>query len=346
MSDGASAAWGGLQDAMRQAEAELSAAAPDEETKAEGLGYLARLFASTMETVFSPHERTVGGIYFGWMKLGGYNPDYVMGRAQIDAKGTYRLIGRANGADRLGIGIYTATAMGLDLDDYTSVDKLDVDADGRFTVEIGAGLQGRNTLSLKPTSNSLMTRELVLRSGAQRPQFELIRTDAPATPRSPVPVTPQAMEAMLTATGAQVLLTLRRFLHWTEVIASRPNEMTMLPDELDKTTRGDPDTRYCSAYFDLGPDEAFEIELPDVSCAYTAIQAVNHWLEPIAGANLNHTTWRADADGVVRIVVARREPGRPNWLNVGGRRRGAMLYRTVGADADVIPRTRVVTLAS
>ena len=39
------------------------------------------------------------------------------------------------------------------------------------------------------------------------------RTDAPATPRSPVALAPPAVEAMLTAASAQTLLTLRRFLH-------------------------------------------------------------------------------------------------------------------------------------
>jgi len=341
-----SEAWAGLQSAMREAEALVSEAAPDAETRAEGLGYLARLVASTLESTFSPHERTTGGLYFGWMKLGGYNPDYLMGRAQIDPKGRYRLTGRLNDAVRLGIGFYSPTPRGQDLDAYTSNDHLDLDAEGRFALEIGPDLSGPNTLAQGPASSVLTTRELVLKPGGRRPEMTFTRLDVETPPLSAQPLTPDAADARLKAAAAGLLVTVRRFLTWSRVISSRPNEVTVLAEELDQAVRGDPDTRYYSGYFDLEPDQALVIELPQVECPYRAIQAVTHWLEPIPRANFNHTNWRADPDGVVRVVVARRDPGRANWLDVGGRRRGALLYRTVGLDREVIPQARVVALES
>jgi hypothetical protein len=279
------------------------------------------------------------------MKLGGYNPDYVMGRALIDAKGAYRLTGRLNDAARLGVGVYTATAEGLQLDGYAAVGQADLDADGRFSLEIAAGLGGPRAVALGGASNTLMTRELVLSPGGRRPEVTLNRLDAPAGAPSPEPLSAAEAQGKLAAVSAQALLTVRRFLRWSEVIGSRPNEMTPLAEELDQTVRGDPDTLYYSGYYDLAPNEALMIELPDIDCPYRALQAVNHWLEPITRANLNHTTWRPDSDGRVRVVVARRDPGRANWLNVGeSRRRGALLYRTVGAETRAVPTARLIDI--
>jgi len=341
----ASGAWAALGQAMSEAERLVTAAAPDAGDRVEGLGYLARLFASTLETGFSPQERTVGGLYYGWMKLGGYNPDYVMGRAPLDPKGAYRLAGCANDAARFAIGVYTASGAGLDLDGYVTAGELDLDGDGRFALQIGASLGGRNALALKPTSNLLITRALMLRPEGRRPEVALTRLDGALPAPSPEPLTSAAADAKLTTAANQALMNLRRFLHWSEVIASRPNEMTPLAEELDQAVRGDPDTRYYSGYFDLEADQALVIELPAIACPYRAIQALNHWLEPIPGANLHHANWRPEADRTVRIVAARRDPGMANWLDVGGRRRGALLYRTVGADIAIVPKARLTTFS-
>ena len=61
--------------------------------------------------------------------------------------------------------------------------------------------------------------------------------------------------------------------------------------------------------------------------------------------HVNHETAVADADGHVRIVVAHRDPGVPNWLDTAGHRRGGLALRWVGAEEIPEPRTRVVALA-
>jgi hypothetical protein len=47
----------------------------------------------------------------------------------------------------------------------------------------------------------------------------------------------------------------------------------------------------------------------------------------------------------VRIVVAHRDPGLPNWVNTVGHESGTMCFRWVRAQAHPQPRTRVVDLA-
>src|SRR6185369_3370687 len=114
-----------------------------------------------------------------------------------------------------------------------------------------------------------------------------------------------------------------------------------MPAELDDVVRGDAATRYLTGHFDLAPDEALEIAMPETDAGYWMIQATNHWLEPLPGASRNHAT--IDPGSRV-VIVAARDPGRPNWLDTGGRRHGQLLARQVGASEQRIPDLRKVTL--
>ena len=51
-----------------------------------------------------------------------------------------------------------------------------------------------------------------------------------------------------------------------------------------------------------------------------------------------------DADGVVRVVVAHRDPGAPNWIDTEERKRGLLVYRWVWARNNPLPRARVLPL--
>ena len=59
---------------------------------------------------------------------------------------------------------------------------------------------------------------------------------------------------------------------------------------------------------------------------------------------MNAHTAVPDADGGVTIVVAARDPGRPNWLETAGHRVGTMCFRWIGAKEIVHPETRIERL--
>ena len=75
------------------------------------------------------------------------------------------------------------------------------------------------------------------------------------------------------------------------------------------------------------------IDLDPVECEYWNLQIGNHWLESFDfmsfQTHVNHETAVADANGRVRIVVARRDPGVPNWLDSEGRSVGQIYWRYV-----------------
>ena len=89
---------------------------------------------------------------------------------------------------------------------------------------------------------------------------------------------------------------------------------------------------YAGGVFELGPDEALVIEnrikLP---AQYTGFQLANLWGESLEYANaqssLNGHQSHIDPDGVIRLVIAHRDPGVPNWLDTTGQPEGFMSPR-------------------
>ena len=89
---------------------------------------------------------------------------------------------------------------------------------------------------------------------------------------------------------------------------------------------------YAGGVFELEPDEALIVEstvrLPP---QYFGFQLGNLWGESMEYANslgsLNGHQAEADPDGVIRLVVAHRDPGVPNWLDTTGHREGFLTPR-------------------
>ena len=328
----ASTAWAAFLETARGCGERLLAAAPDAQAADESHAYLGRLTASVLAQMLDPGERRINGVYYAAARIGGQNPDYRMGTAVIDPNGRYRISGRFNDAARIAIGLYTPQPQAaLDMDDYRGVWPHEGE---NFELTINGDSAA---LVTKPTTTLLMMRELQLMPGGKRAEVKLERLDdAPARP----PLAPEKALAMAAGTLNALI---DQFIRWSNVIARTPNALIQMPAELDDIVRGDADTRYCTGHFDLGPDEALEIEMPETDAGYWMIQATNHWLEPIPGASRNNAT----IDPASRVViVGARDPGRPNWLDTQGRRHGQMLARFVGASELRVPHVRKVTIGS
>ena len=89
---------------------------------------------------------------------------------------------------------------------------------------------------------------------------------------------------------------------------------------------------YAGGVFELEPDEALIIENHiRLKPQYIGFQVGNLWGESIEYADqigsLNGHQMTADADGVLRIVLAHTDPGVPNWVDTTGHREGFMTPR-------------------
>jgi hypothetical protein len=107
--------------------------------------------------------------------------------------------------------------------------------------------------------------------------------------------------------------------------------------------RGTPDQTYASGPFDLAPDKALVMELRFPPAAYAGAALWNRFSQTVDG-RLHRSTVNCEhavthPDGTARIVVAGRDPGVPNWLDTGGRRRGSVFWRFLLANEPPGPIT-------
>ncbi len=105
------------------------------------------------------------------------------------------------------------------------------------------------------------------------------------------------------------------------------------PNAASGATGGGQSTNiYAGGVFELEPDEALIIEsrIP-VPPQYIGFHLGNLWGESLDFANhqtsLNGFQVEPDEDGVLRYVVAHRDPGVPNWIDTTGHREGFLTPR-------------------
>ena len=83
--------------------------------------------------------------------------------------------------------------------------------------------------------------------------------------------------------------------------------------------------------FDLKPDEALIVQVPDVPSGYSGIELMNVFGAALpytlAQTTLNNTTAFADPDGSTYYVVSATNPGVANWLDSNGVSSGEIFAR-------------------
>lgn len=99
---------------------------------------------------------------------------------------------------------------------------------------------------------------------------------------------------------------------------------------------------YMEGLYDLAPDEAllFDTDVPQV-CRYWSILVSDElfstldWMHRFS--SLNHRQATLSADGRFRAVISARDPGTPNWIDIGEYRKGLMQIRWNRASATPTP---------
>ncbi len=112
----------------------------------------------------------------------------------------------------------------------------------------------------------------------------------------------------------------------------RRNEFNTINAASGATGGGMSTNLYAGGVFELEADEALIVENRIVAKPqYMGFQVGNLWGESMEYADrtgsLNGTQADVDADGTVRLVIAHRDPGVPNWIDTSGHREGFMAPR-------------------
>lgn len=332
----------------------LAGGAPDDAlSRAEGVRYLARMAALGLQQgtdLEDPDFPVLYRLNDEITKWAGPNVDNVYLAAAVGHPHVYRLHGDLSQSG--GFILQTLTGWwgeaGFAIHDDRSSQVFRPDADGRVVVTIGGPEQDANWMPLHPAADRLFVREYAIdwaRHG--RCGFVLERVDVEPVAR---PVLTEARVAAMLDVAAHWVehtVTFWRSFETNMRLALEPNTF----GEPFSTPGGGADIFYGNGRIELDDDHVLLVELDEPDADYWSVQLYNEaWYESLdfdtRCTNRNNTQVHVDPDGVVRLVVARVDPGTPNWLDLAGHDRAFAHLRAVWCRQISRPRTRVVPASS
>jgi hypothetical protein len=315
---------------------------------AEGYDYLAGSIQASLHMAWAyqrdfPFFVQSTGPY---TKLGLDNPDTLYLHAYLRDDAEYVITGRRGSTRDLSFQILNGDYSPVDVpDSLTAFDdrELEVAADGSFELRFGPPRPDppRGYFTLAPGSAMLAVREVYSDWATEkRGMLRIQRADTIG--QAPPPPDEATLARRYGVAGKILLSRLQTFLAFPEWFYLKEPVNTMTGP---RRTPGGLASQFSSAgHFDLGPDQAMIVTVPDAGRAlapYQGIQLGSMWY--ISLDYVNHQTSltadqaRADPDGRLRFVISDTDPGVANWLELTGRRRGYVQIRWQRLAADLGP---------
>ena len=297
--------------------------------------YLGQIAIQAEHPVFAPCTG-----YF--QRLGTPNPDTIYRRAPIDTAGIYRIVGERGTARDVTLMAFSEAMRGWPAVDVTPF----CDGSGAFDLIASATRPEGHTghwLELEPGMAALWLRVVSDRWDVDVDSWIAItRLDHGPRERMTAEWLGKRLASLATRVERATEYGIR---HVGELIDAGFVNRFKLIDYA--ATGAMPLQSYQEGVFRLADDEALLIEarLPP-GCSYfswaltDAMFVTLDWTN--AHTSINSGQAAPDADGVLRLVVSRHDPGTPNWLETTGHRLGVVQARTTGsADAPEIMAERL-----
>jgi hypothetical protein len=355
-------------DAVLEAEKVIAGAAHVNSAQdlAEGYDYLAGSIQASLHLAWAyqrdfPYFVQSTGPY---TKMGLDNPDALYLHSYVREDAEYVVTGRRGSTRDLSFQILNGDYSPVDVpDSLTAFDDRDIDiaADGSFELRFGPprAAPGRqdgpgNYFALGPGSAMLVVREVYSDWAAERRGTLRIQR-ADKIGQAPEPPDEALLAKRYTVAGKILLSRLRTFLAFPDWFYLNEPVNTMTAP---RRTPGGLASQFSAAgHFDLGPDQAMIVTVPDAGrdlAPYQGIQLGSMWY--VSLDYINHQTSltadqaRRDPDGKLRFVLTQADPGLANWLELTGRHRGYVqirwqrLARDLGPEHG--PQVEVVPAAS
>lgn len=343
------AAWDFVRSVLDDLAEVVRADALDERERVEGYRVLARVLALSTELSVDvdPDVPRIFAMTTPLRQVGGPNPDGEYDLCALAPGRAHRITGTRGTVTYLGFQVMAGTGLTPRRQAaYVGDHELVVGADGRFEFVIATEDPGDGThwVPIPDDASAVVVRQYVAdRTVEELATYEVTRLDAPGA----VPVLDDAaMAEQLTALGwtAVKLMTLHRSV--MPELLERPNTLVTAEAATLGSENTTPDNLYMLGSFDLELGQALRIDVTPPTSRYWSVTLENVWhecLEPFrrrSSLTLAHVTPRPD--GTVRLVVSGTDPGVPNWLDTGGRRRGFVVIRWLDHPAPPEVRTEVL----
>lgn len=272
------------------------------------------------------------------------NPDSLYLGARIDGNHSYRIWGTLGTASWMSFNIHAGAFGGGGRGTVAVLDAKDLEiaADRSFELFLGGSKRKGNWIPMPPDASSVVMRQNLADPANEVPsQLQIERLNATGPP---APLTAQRVDHALKMTAGFISGITEMALSWSDFLEQHPNTFADSIPPAAEIFR-DPNILFHVAWFELDDDEALVIDVVPPRCDYWMFVLHNRWLESLDyryhRISLNDSSAVLESDGSLRVVVANRDPGHPNWLDTAGHRQGTLGVRWVGADVeDVVPNAR------
>ncbi len=353
---------------------------------AEGLRVILHHLGTGIETQLEQDAAhpTFRSIVAPWRKALGDSADTIYHDARIHPAGTYRVRGRTAGAVYVSFTVEAGAEEGAFPTGTVGVlndSQFDVAPDGSFEVVVGGpgperpGADGGGAESGEHGPAGGPWGWLPLAPDASRLTVRHYWEQAEPPARPPAPDLALSIELVAGAvpeeppapTDASVAASIRRM---STFLRGRTIENIAKPGEGDPPAfvsrephvfpapvrPGDHalaagDAHYSMAPYLLGPDDALVMTVRWPECRMASVSLWNRQMQTFdylrGRVSLNRVQSVPEPDGTVRIVVAHRDPGVPNWLTTEGRPFGLVFWRFFLAEGEIAtPEAEVVPVGS
>lgn len=276
------------------------------------------------------------------------NPDSVYRVIPISGDERYEIHGRV-GEHRMTENYFTLWDANMGTVDVLNGRTMRVDSDGSFTITVDSEpANGRpNHVRSTPAAHEFYIRDVLLDWGRDDPNhLEVQRLGAPAsTPARTLDEQAEATAAMIdyfaNFTG--------KLSHGVYKMPANQFNLAWSADKIGAMRN----QVYVMGRFDLGPDEAFVVDLNDGGAEYFTVPLSNVWgttLELVdRTGSLNKAQSVPNQDGAYTYVISPVDPGVANWIDSDGLREAILTLRMAefgenGPREDLGARGRVVKL--
>jgi hypothetical protein len=349
-------AWEDYCNTLKAAGAALSfpGAPQDPFSQAEGYRYLTRLARAGLEA-FIEHADSgapvLHRVVHETVKMGADNPDNFYSTARISGTRQYKISGRRNTIHYIGFGTqigHYGQGRGMPPTGYLEGSEIEIDEDGRFEILLSCDQpETGNWLPMTSETGTLLVRQTFLDRENETPADLEIEAVGEAT--VPGRVTPALIDDGLRSASTIVAGASMLFAKWARDFQKHTNALPQFDPDVSRNAGGDPNIVYYHSHWRLAEDEALVVEVVPPECEHWNFQLNNYWMESLDyryhRIHLNKHSAQHENDGSIRIVVAHRDPGHPNWIETVGHTQGTMCFRWVRAAEHPQPSTRVVRLA-
>ena len=351
-------AWDEFCDTLKAAGASLNfpGAPRDAFNQAEGYRYLSRLARGGLLAFIEhadPRAPVFHRIANETVKLGADNPDNYYQTAAIRGDLEYRIRGKRNTVTYLSFGTRTGHYGQAGSEPITTVlesSELEIEDDGSFEIFLSASPKEKNWLRMVPETGTLMVRQTFLDPAREVPaELEIECFGGVGGEARPTPLTAKQVDDGLKSVGTLVAGASLLFAKWAKDFQKHSNQLPRFDPEVSLAAGGDPNIAYYHSHWALAEDEALLIEVTPPECEYWNFQLGNYWMESLDyryhRIHTNKQLAHFEPDGSVKIIVAHKDPGMPNWLETTGHDQGTMCFRWVRAMETPEPKTRVVKVS-